>query len=181
VVGEKAGIAAAIETVGVGEAPAAGGEQLSMLPGDDEAPTGAGERAARGPGRPAGARNRRTKEMVDWLLRQRGLRSPLEVLVELANRDTRDLARELGAESLIDVVKLRVSAAVAALPYVEQKQPVAIEAEGSGGGIIQINLGASSDAPAGLGLPLAKIEEIQDVSDDDLDLSDLEQSDDDAK
>jgi len=69
VIGEKAGIAAAIETVGVGEAPAAGGEQLSMLPGDDDAPTGAGGRAARGPGRPAGARNRRTKEMVDWLLR----------------------------------------------------------------------------------------------------------------
>ena len=131
----KAGLATAIATVGAGEAPASAAEQLALLPaaaGETLAePVGLTERRI---GRPAGARNRRTKEMVDWLLNARGLKPPLEFLLELLDKSTAELV-DLGVKAE-EALKLKVHAATAALPYVHQKQPMAVEAVGKTAGLL---------------------------------------------
>lgn len=125
----------AIATVGAGEAPEVAAEQLALLPamrGETVAePVASGERRI---GRPPGARNRRTKEMVDWLLNARGLKPPLEFLLELLDKSTIELI-ELGVKAE-DALKLKVHAATAALPYVHQKQPMAVEAVGKTAGLL---------------------------------------------
>ncbi len=122
----------AIATVGAGEAPETAVEQLALLPaapGETVA-----EPVANRIGRPRGARNRRTKEMVDWLLNARGLKPPLEFLLELLDKSTIELI-ELGVKAE-EALKLKVHAATAALPYVHQKQPMAVEAVGKTAGLL---------------------------------------------
>lgn len=82
------------------------------------APISAGERR---PGRPPGAKNRRTVELVDFLER-RGRRNPLDFLSALWSAPTDELAVELGCDRL-DVVKLQRDAASAALPYWISRMP----------------------------------------------------------
>lgn len=87
-----------------------------------EETAGMGERKA---GRPKGARNKSTKEWVDYFMNKIG-ESPLIVLGKLYTKDTKELAREMCCDRL-DALKMQISAASAVLPYVHQKQPVAIE------------------------------------------------------
>lgn len=79
----------------------------------------------KGRGRPPGAKNRRTVELIAWLER-RGHRSPQEWLSSLVNAPTAHLAKALGCEPL-DVLKLQTSAAQASLPYWGPKQPTEVE------------------------------------------------------
>ena len=76
-------------------------------------------------GRPKGARNKSTKEWVEYFM-STVKKSPLIALGELYAKDTKLLARELSCHR-IDALKIQIAAASAVLPYVHQKQPIAIE------------------------------------------------------
>lgn len=78
----------------------------------------------RGPGRPKGAKNKSTREWVEYFLNQ--CSSPLIFLGKLMTEDTASLARRMCADR-IDALKVQVGAANALLPYIHQKQPLAIE------------------------------------------------------
>ena len=73
--------------------------------------------AERGPGRPAGSQNQRTRKEVA-AIRESG-QSPLAFLASVWRNPSVKLER-------------RTDAAKAALPYMHRKQPVAIEGAGSG-------------------------------------------------
>jgi len=139
---EKTGLSSAIETVGAGEPPTDESEQLALLPlsapGTDVQATGRDKLVAqkrKGPGRPAGSRNKRTKEWQEFILKQH--RSPLEVLASVYSRPLEDLAKELGCKNL-EAFKLQLQAARELAPYVHQKQPQAIQMEGSGAVALQL-------------------------------------------
>jgi hypothetical protein len=69
----------------------------------------------RGPGRPAGSRNRRTERTVAFLLSRH--RDPREVLMEMAEANVADLAALLGC-SLFEAAQEKRLAAIGVLPYV---------------------------------------------------------------
>lgn len=75
-------------------------------------------------GRPKGAKNKSTKEWVEYFTNK--FESPLIALGKLYTQDTKQLARTMCCDR-IDALKLQISAATAVLPYVHQKQPIAIE------------------------------------------------------
>lgn len=165
---DKAGISAAIQAVGAGAAPEAGDAacQLSLLgPAGGEVadaePVAAGERRA---GRPRGARNRRTAEMVRYLTEARGLKTPLEFLVEMFNEAPAEVARRMGlfgAEgglATAEAAKMQVQAAIAALPYMHAKQPVALQAVGKTAGMLILpgDDGAEAEAADDLGFDLVQ-------------------------
>ena len=79
--------------------------------------------ARRGPGRPAGARNRRTTEFADYLLSRYA--SPMEVLAQVAVARVDELAAQLGCTKLEALQEKRL-AAIALVPYLHQKQPLAV-------------------------------------------------------
>lgn len=81
----------------------------------------------RGRGRPKGSTNKSTKEWVDFFL-SRVKKSPLIFLGELYAQNTEELARKMNAKRE-DMLKLQISAAAAVLPYVHQKQPVAVQVQ----------------------------------------------------
>lgn len=118
----ETGVKAAIEVVGgAGEAPRTQEDLFPAAPSAHAAPEG--ERPRR-PGRPAGARNKRTLEWQRWF-EQTG-KMPLEFLAETFRADTLQLAAKLGCEPL-EALKVQRAAAEAVLPYVEQKLPLAVE------------------------------------------------------
>lgn len=126
------------------------GEQIPLLPEavpPAEAPA-AGDDEARGPGRPPGARNRRTEEWVEYLGNKGRL--PLEVLHELYNKPLDELKAELGCSSL-EAMQERRHAAVAALPYLHQKMPIALDVDQSGVVQLVIDIGGAEDQVAGDG------------------------------
>jgi len=79
----------------------------------------------RGVGRPKGAKNKSTKEWVEYFMAT-VKESPLIFLGKLMTEPTDRLARRMCADR-IDALKVQVGAANALLPYVHQKQPVAVE------------------------------------------------------
>ncbi|KKL91822.1 hypothetical protein LCGC14_1890840 [marine sediment metagenome] len=111
----KVGLAAAVDVIAeqIGEAQAVAESQ----------PQG------RGPGRPPGARNRRTDEWVDYLLAR--YRSPLIVLAEMYSRSVGELVKEVGCTKL-EAIKLQIFAAEKLAPFVHQKQPLAIQVDAHG-------------------------------------------------
>jgi hypothetical protein len=127
----KAGLTAAIEELGPGRPPSSIEErQLALLPDiRDRAEAEQGGDGPRGPGRPAGAKNRRTQEWVDYLGGRYG--TPLERLAQLYSADPKELSRVFGLtmKDAFDVVR---GAATAALPYMHQKQPVSVDVHGKG-------------------------------------------------
>lgn len=136
---------AALEETGAGAPPASPpARQLALLPSlrEGEAPEplcegqepefqggDAGEGGKRGPGRPAGAKNRRTGEIVDYISRRYGF--PLERLAQIYSADTGELARELGLKRGEALAEQRAAAA-AALPYMHQKRPIEVDVSNKG-------------------------------------------------
>lgn len=107
-------------------------EQLEMwkLPvpdprGDDTAR----EVARRGPGRPKGSKNKRTEDWTDFILRH--YPSPLEALARIYSMSAQQLADELKCTRL-EAIKVQASAAMALLPYMHSKQPIAVEIDSKG-------------------------------------------------
>lgn len=130
------GLATAVAaTAEGGEAPEQPALQLPLLPADqvDGLPTDRAERQQalqaprRGPGRPAGAINKRTTDWARYLLGK--YRSPLEVLAEAYSRPAADLAAELGC-SKADAFKVQVHAAAELAPYLHGKMPVEVKMSG---------------------------------------------------
>lgn len=78
----------------------------------------------RGPGRPWGSRNKRTERTVQWLLQR--YRDPRAVLLEIAEANVGDLAARLGC-SLYEALQEKRLCAQAVLPYVAQRQPLAVD------------------------------------------------------
>ncbi len=138
--GAKDGLVAALEVLGAAPEVPAGAEQLALLP---DAVTG----EAGSSGRPKGARNRRTQEWVDYLLARH--RAPLEALAEVLTQGPEALRAELGCERLEAFDRwLRVAEAL--LPYLHQKQPMAIQADG--GSVLPIVLGVTAEGARAMGV-----------------------------
>lgn len=78
----------------------------------------------RAPGRPPGARNRRTERMVEFLLAR--YPDPREVLLQMAATPVGELAATLRCTQL-EAFQEKRQAAIAVLPYVAARQPVAID------------------------------------------------------
>ena len=158
-------------------------EQLALLPArPSETAAEAVASGERRIGRPPGARNRRTQDMVRWLLDVRGLKPPLEFLLEVTGKTTAELV-DMGVKAE-EALKLKVHAAVAALPYVHQKQPMAVEAVGKTAGLLVLpgEGGTAEEQAADMGfdleiLPNGNVMVSQQLSDDDWAQSDAPQSD----
>lgn len=112
----------------------------------------------RGPGRPQGAKGKRTSETTAWLLSMHrhplavimegysmspvafaesiGLQKPWES-VEVGSGDTKAKIRKRAEHYdngvLLEIIKLQLRMAEAALPYIAQKQPMAVQLEGKAG------------------------------------------------
>jgi hypothetical protein len=105
--------------------PLADGEALTLAL--DVLPTRAlAVDAARRRGRPKGSRNRRSEELIGYLLKRYA--HPLEVLVQMASRPTHALAAELKCDE-VQALAIQKSAAAEALPYFESKKPVAVQVD----------------------------------------------------
>lgn len=153
---------------GAGDLGLNAGEQPELFEEADTAlPISPAPRGKSGPkgGRPTGARNRATEEARQLFLSR--YRSPLFGLGEVYSRSPEDLARELHMTRTVEhlapgqvALETRYSAEgkllgyvvwdrarafemqrdcmVAALPYVERKQPIAIDTHGKVAGMIVI-------------------------------------------
>lgn len=100
---------------------------------------GAGEQAK---GRPPGARNKRTLEMVAYLSSQ--YRSPLESLAIISNSGIDELPERLGCSKLEALQEVR-NAATALLPYWHQKMPLAVDVTNRR--VVHLNI-FDADSPA---------------------------------
>lgn len=112
--------------------------------------------AGRRPGRPKGAKNRRTEAVTAWLLSQH--RHPLSVMMEAYSMTPAELAERIGVEAssdnLLDIFKLQVRMAEAVAPYVAQKLPQAVQLDAAANlsisfGGVDLSGGVSSPARAG--------------------------------
>lgn len=130
------GLKTVVAEAAAGAAGPARAEQMDLL---GAAPIGPAP--ARGVGRPAGARNKRTDEWRRWLASS-GKRHPLEFLIWMVSSSPAELCKhyevsvrgedgEMVLSSLEpkEVAQLQKSAAIEALPYFEQKLPTALEIE----------------------------------------------------
>jgi hypothetical protein len=143
--GDQTAVALALE-----QAPDDDGEEQLPLPdliGADAQRLDTGADAERrGPGRPPGARNRRTLEMANYLLSRYA--SPLEILAQIATARVDDLKRDIGCTRLEALQEKRL-AALALLPYVHQKMPVAVDVTNRN--VVHLNIvveeTAAPDAP----------------------------------
>lgn len=145
----KNGLAAALDATGLGTPPPPA-EQLDLLPAP--ALPDPPRSSAKG-GRPAGSRNKRTQEWVDFILGQ--YRSPLLFLASVYNRTPQQLCRDAGlylyhegavvldrdGEPVLatgDALRLQVAAAKELAPYLHQKLPIALDVKGKTAGVILI-------------------------------------------
>ncbi len=116
----------------------------------------------RGPGRPPGARNKRTLRAVEWLLQR--YKDPREVLLEIAQANVHDLAALVDCSALVALQEKRLAAA-AVLPYVAQKQPIAVNVTGRQ--VVHLHIGELGISEGGDELTATILEnvEFQEVSD----------------
>lgn len=138
----KAGIDAELDGLDAGSVPETdAAEQMELLPSPlGRAVEAQRPEAERGRGRPKGARNRRTTDLVKFMA-ARGYRSPAEVLAETYSMPVEALAKELHCGKA-DAFKLQLDAAKALAPYLHQRQPIAVDLEAKGDLSLSINLGA---------------------------------------
>lgn len=197
----KEGLTAAIEMLGAGEPPAAAADQAELFEAEAPLPMPPAKGVS-GPkgGRPKGARNRRTQEWVEYLLSR--YRSPLVFLLETYHRSPRELAEQLElykfheGKLVVDprtnepvlatgeAAEIQVRAAIAALPYIHQKQPLAVEVTDEKRGLLVIGhlaVEGGEGAAGDLALPLADAEQNQQLIDVTPEKSDGEKSDETAK
>lgn len=143
------------------------GEQLDLL---REPETEIGQDKVlhvRRPGRPKGSRNKRTERTVAWLMARH--RDPREVLLSITDMHPADLAALLACTLHEALQEIRLAAA-AVLPYVAQKQPLAIDVTGRQ--VVHLHIDTGSIEPGqggGVGLTARVVEAVQyqEVSDDD--------------
>lgn len=116
---------AALELTGPGEPPAGDDEQPDLIGGLINVPERTVEQIRRqGPGRPPGSRNKRTQEWADYLLSR--YESPLEVLVQIATSRVEAICIRTGCTRFEALQEKRL-AAIAALPFIHSKQPLAVD------------------------------------------------------
>lgn len=142
-------------------------EQLDLLRvPETEAGEGKMLLVRRGPGRPPGARNKRTERTLQWLLSHH--RDPREVLLSISDKHPADLAAILGCTMLEALQEVRIAAA-AVLPYLAQRQPLAVDVTNRQVVYLTINEGAAESVrDGGVGFTASVVEnvEFQEVSDD---------------
>jgi hypothetical protein len=136
--GAGAEIAAAVR----GTAVPGAAEQLPLLGADGPVPAAAPRKV----GRPKGSRNRRSEELIRWVLAKH--QHPLLTLAETYSRPVDELARELACKRS-EAKALQVRCAVEALPYFESKKPVSLQVDAR---TIQLTVGqwegsGSADLP----------------------------------
>jgi hypothetical protein len=197
------GLSAALELVGAGELEVDDNETGELFDLPDAArplppvPGGRPASVGRG-GRPKGAKNRSTEEWKRFLLSRYS--SPLQGLLEVAARPVEDLARtlqlfavnpetgdvmrdtqgreRLRPDALITALKLQIDCQAVALPYLHQKQPIAVETKGDTRGVLVIGEIVGSQAMGEGQLPVVwEVEQNQYVIDLQPMLSDGEKSD----
>lgn len=128
-------------------------------PGHGDGPVSGEER---GPGRPRGSRNKRTTAMVDFLMRQ--YKDPRAVLLQIAQADVEDLVARLGCTAMEALQEKRL-AAIGVLPYIAQKQPLAINLNAKG--VVYLTIEEGTVAPTNgsaaslLTLDLTAVERIE--------------------
>lgn len=150
---DRPGLKAALESrrdeVGSAGALASAGE-TPALPGFE--PIGnvvTGDASGRKPGRPAGSSNLKGGRVAAFYLRTEG--DPLLDLVRFARRDLLELVKELQGvatetgvrligknQSLLDLIKEQRAAAEAALPYLHQRMPLAMEVDKGGRNVLVV-------------------------------------------
>lgn len=151
--GTRAGLDAAMAAA----EPACAGEpeQLDLLDGDDDPQDALGLpaltdlqaamiAARRGPGRPKGARNRRTEATLAYLMARH--RMPLEGLLAMAEMEVEELAMRLKCSPL-DAWQEKRLCWIAALPYCHQRQPLAVDVTDRK--IVHLTIVDGEVAPAG--------------------------------
>lgn len=111
-------------------------EQLALIPTDRPAADPQAVKEARKGGRPAGALNKKTQEMLAYLKSR--YTHPLQGLAEAWSRPVAVLAAELGCD-LVKAYELQLEAMKASLPYWASKQPVAVSLESKG--VVQLVIG----------------------------------------
>lgn len=123
------------------------GEQLTLASIDEllNQATPQAAAARRGRGRPKGARNRRTAEMLEFLERL-GYEPPMLKLARIAAADTRTMATALGCRR-IEAFDRQQRALEALLPYWHQKLPQAHEVDARG--VTALFLGVPPSADGG--------------------------------
>lgn len=161
---EKHGITSALSSTGSGQAPAATGEVIGDL--FDLMPDMVSDRRKgedlvlekRGPGRPAGSKNKRSTEWVNYLLSRHT--SPLETLTALQDMSPAEIARVMitevrslsgdaewvpGPDEAVGLIKdalaVKISAANNALPYLHERRGMVVS-DKDGADIPVIALGA---------------------------------------
>jgi hypothetical protein len=164
------GIATAIELALQDGAGAEAGDLVAVRPADgklplDDGPEHGGEggspldpmvtlgadlfgqpRRGRAGGRPKGSRNKVTETFREYFLTQH--RHPALQLAEFAAMPVEELARRLQCK-LFDAAKLQAQCLTAILPYVERRQPIAVELPaGSGLTLVIGALGAPGSPQA---------------------------------
>jgi hypothetical protein len=127
--------------------------------GDAAAAAATGER---GPGRPKGSMNRRSRDWQKWWDAS-GKRHPLMFLADVISATPAELRERYGAATVLDdkgeeaqvaglgakdVLALQIRAAEAALPYLEQKLPMAVEDVSEGKRMVVV-VGGMSQAQQG--------------------------------
>lgn len=106
------------------------------------------EGSQRGPGRPPGAKNKRTERTTAFLMARH--RDPREVLLEIAEANVNDLAGLLKC-TLHEALQEKRLAAIGVLPYVAQKLPLAVDVTNWKGIRLVIEDTAGDPAIAGVG------------------------------
>lgn len=147
----------------------AGADQLDLLRDDKgKLPKDALRQARKGPGRPAGSKNRRQKDIANWFIQKFGdplhalgeiMTMPLDILYEqmvLAQGGEHPKKKLTGKDAL----QLKMAAMNDVVPYIHGKKPITIDRTGNPDAVIIIpgmnaplgDTGVLSDAIEKLGL-----------------------------
>jgi hypothetical protein len=118
------------------------------------------------PGRPPGRRNVRNQRIADYLLAR--YRDPLEGLVAMAGMGVTELAAALGCSPHEAFIEKRLCAQ-AALPYLHQRQPIAVDFSNTGIVQLSINTGGAGVQSTGMMISGVLHEIVENQGDDDAD------------